>query len=146
LTLKKLRAAQNNSQESIDKWRSVVELYKSTASPTVRIYIAKAKDLVDQIQQLSNQAEMPSKSAAHSNWKNDIKQQMIELDRERLNLLSKAISEGYNPDVSFNGRTDKLSVFVEEQKKTYADESDIKPVQNKSNLRLIKKPTLTIVE
>lgn len=141
--VKKINKVKSTLLESIERWKSTAKLYSQYpgASPKAMGYINQAQEITTKINELTAQAEMPSKSASHSSWKNDIKREAMKLDQQRLQLLKKAVDEGYDPKVTHEGKTGKLSEFVAEQLNRYST-----PVAEKPSLRLIKKPHLTVVK
>lgn len=141
--VKKIDKIKQTLAEAMERWKSTAKLYSSHPGASAKAigYVNQAQEIVTKINALAAQAEMPSKSATHSSWKNDIKSDMTKLDQERLELLSKAIAEGYDPSVTHEGRTEKLSVFIAEQMSRYPAQP-----KAKSELRLIKKPNLTLVK
>ena len=133
---------------SKSKWSNLLDTYaasiESVYTPSkASLHMADARKISVEIQYLCGRVETPSMSALHSKYKNDIKRQITELNRERLIQLQLAVKNGYDPTLRYDGNKMKLSAIVAlESSKLSVDKSiavSSKPqIKPKSHLTIIK--------
>ena len=69
--------------------------HKMTASITEKL--AKAHDITDRQLDLMGQLEQPQRSASHGKWKNDLRRQLQDLDKEKIEVLTSIVKDGFDP-------------------------------------------------
>ena len=121
------------------------ELQKKSMIASAQRRFDKAVDITRQQMELVSTTEGPSKSASHPRWKNDIRRQLIEMEREKIDIFKSILADGVDPTVKTispdNTETvKKMSEIVKEFEQIYNDEvGPSLPVNN-------KKPKLSIVK
>jgi hypothetical protein len=120
LIIRKVEKVAVKIKAATELWSRLVDGYRSkldaiSIPPKASAHMKQAEKISIEIQSLTAQAEMPSASALHSKTKNDMKQQIIALNYERLKELQLAVENGYDPIISYAGINKKLSEIVVEQ-------------------------------
>jgi len=80
---------------------------QQTSQPSIKVNQARfdqAREISKQQEQLADKAAGPSTGASHSLWKNQVRGELIEMEREKMDIFRAIVADGFDP---------KLKVMVE---------------------------------
>lgn len=126
--VRKFRQAKTKITEEIKK--KIDELDGKRDS--IRERLIKAQELTQQQLELRAQAEMPSKNAIHSRYKNGLIGEIGKLEEEKIVVLQSILNDGYDPTVTIldekgNKQELPLSHFVSSAKLKQDDRNGVPP-------------------
>lgn len=131
---------------ALKMWNGLVLMYKEhmdsiSIPPKAKAHMERATKIHDSMKSLMYQIEMPSKSASHSLYKNDLRKKLMELNSQRLKELSSAVEEGYNPNIEYKGQIVRMSDVIAEQIQELEENNETGKQQNKNKKQDSTKPS-----
>jgi ABC-type phosphate transport system auxiliary subunit len=93
--LRKLKQVKAKITEEIKKKIDNLD----TKRESIRSRLLKAQEITEQQLDLRSQAEMPSKNALHSRYKNGLVGEIRKLEDEKLAVLRSILDDGYDPTI-----------------------------------------------
>lgn len=113
------------------------QLYKKTAEveqkkELIKDRLTQASELAKMQMELRAQAEMPSKNAVHSKYKNDLVHEINDMEHRKLDLLRTILAEGFDPTITVFDETGQrnevpLSSYVNEATNLLGVRNDKQP-------------------
>lgn len=93
---------------------------------------AEALKISDQQQDLLGRLDGPSKGALFSQWRNSVRQELLALERQKIDIMRSIVADGIDPVVSVAGEGDtlvkkRMSEAVAEFDAMYPPEPTLKP-------------------
>lgn len=82
-------------------------------SDSIKERLVKASELAQAQMALRAQAEMPSKNALHSQYKNGLVAEIADLEQKKLDLLKTVLAEGFDPVITVvndNGSKEEMAL------------------------------------
>jgi hypothetical protein len=100
-----------------------------------KVHMEQAQEIMEKQQALMAQATMPSKSAAHSKYKNDLAKQLNELEDKKVAIFKKVINSGLDPEIAvFDGNsTTNIRMSEAIARREIANKSTNKETKTNSN-------------
>lgn len=75
--------------------------------------LQKAADLAQTQRDLCSQAEMPSKNAVHSKYKNGLVHEINEIEKQKMEILKSILDDGFDPTITIvneAGKQEKIAL------------------------------------
>lgn len=70
---------------------------------SVRARFDQIQAITDRQISLQQSTSVPSKSASHSRWKNDLNRQILEMEKEKIKIIRSILADGVDPLITIMG-------------------------------------------
>lgn len=135
---------QEKASQIVDKIKD--EMKKEAIWSSARQRFDKAAAIAEQQNDLLGRVDGPSRGALYSKWRNDVRGQLLELEREKMEIFRSILADGLDPLINVIGEggdttKKKMSEVVSDFEKAFPDYAPAKASEPK-----VKQPSLKIVK
>jgi hypothetical protein len=75
---------------------------------SVRARFDQIQKIIDRQISLQQSTSAPSKSASHSRWKNDLNRQILEMEKEKIEICRSILADGVDPLITIMGNNNEI--------------------------------------